>query len=205
MGGTTTREGRGSAQSAVFIRNWEFGKTSYSPKHIKDLKKQWPFIPDEKLKGIICADEQFILFHRFLARELRSKGNLPGYDTLEELNLSLRAGMIRTEVFMLGGIAEAALYSHAVALGLPLSKKKRETFGPLLKIWFDRRKADIEPIFEEMTELKKARNTIHLDNALKAADSDGDIFWRSVIKNEDKTAKAGDVVLKFLKTFQPKG
>lgn len=203
MVATTTRKPRrGSMLPQPFTRTWTFNDPSHNPVQIDDLRDKWQYIPDENIKSLICADEQFLIMHRFLTRELRSKGNKAGHDDLRELGLSLRAGMIRTEVFLIGGIAEAALRAHAKSLSLP-KLKEGATFKSLLDAWREHGQGDLLPIEKELDDLRLARNTIHLYVALKAAKEMGETFWRTVVEGEAKTVEIGEKVIGFLKLFRP--
>jgi hypothetical protein len=171
---------------------------------IATCKKHWQHIPDADVQRQICYEQQYLEFHFWLLRNIRSTesgcASNPRYT--KELTLSLRAGAIKVAILLCASIAEAALRAHAEHRDYPLSSDpKKRTFGNVLKAWKDCEKqprTDVAPIWDKLMDLYDSRNNVHLHEAAVNADAG----FVAVLAKEETIFNNVKDILKHLRTLK---
>lgn len=165
----------------------------------------WEHIPDGALKDCIVQEEQSLAFHKAMLKQLCFQGSGPAPSRARPIDLSLRAGIIRSAVKLYASIAEAALLYHGVRRGfINLDPSQgRWTLGKIKRAWerppgSGTPQPDVAAIWADLGTLQDIRNHVHL---LEMARGQGHEF-RDLNAREQELIEAGKRVLGRLRDLQ---
>ena len=159
-------------------------------------RDRWVNVRDLAVRSVISVEHQYLDFHRYLLSGLRHTSAEFPADPIP-IGLSVRAGAIKTTLFLGASIAEAALRAHAERRGYQLPpNRKHRTMGKVLEAWCtapDVPQPELAPIWNDLRELHDIRNNVHLYKAVQ----DGTSFY-DFLDSEAHALTRIDVVLRHI-------
>ena len=183
------------------MRRFSLANPDFEIPPIDQLELEWAGAADRSLARQLGFQVQFAQFFEHLLRNLQSVPSETPNWRPTPLDLSLRAGVIRTYVLLTVSVAEAALavLGERRQLGRRRDDLYNRTFGALLEVWRSdgQPRQEIEAIWPQLQLLKDVRNYVHLPNA---ANND-EAYWRQILAREDEIIAASNAVIHHLQNM----
>lgn len=180
-----------------------FNPPTVSLPSVATLENEWSNVLDPTIRKQIAYEYQYLRFHVWMLKNIRSTregcAGAPPYE--KELSLSVRAGAIKASILICASIAEAALRAHAERRAYPLlPNSHHRTFGKVLSVWKtgSSPRPDVAPIWLGLEELRESRNRIHLYQAA----ANPAAYFETVISKEVSTFTNAKAVLSHIKTIR---
>lgn len=170
---------------------------------LAEIRSYWTRIPQDDVREMIAVEHQqlYLLGHLLAHLHFTQSGQANNPPYTQQLNLSLRAGMVKSTVLIAASIVEAALRSHAEARGYKLHKKEfKRTFGNTINAWEKCGQGiprELSDIWDTIKALKEFRNNIHL---FKAA-GDETARFQHVLSIEQKLHENSESAINCLMNF----
>lgn len=181
----------------------------------QSLEAGWSNIQDPSLVYFLTTEEQNLLFQLHLLNNLQATNS---YFQTNPISLSVRAGFIRSIIFIYGAIVEASL--RALSFQRKLSfRTQTPSLGNILKKWgvigSNATRQEILPIKSELKSLHSIRKSIHLFEQARQYEPPGgwDPFvnpvstlkhaWENILNNENQIMAGAAYCLECIKGLPP--
>ena len=165
---------------------------------------KWEFLPGPICEMISRESQYLELNHLLLDRLMfTAEGKISEKPYSSKLKNNVRAGLIKSTLFLYASIAEAALRAIAEIRGYDLPKNEfHRTFGKILGAWQledESPREELKEVWSSIKELYNLRNNIHLFKALKDGTSEIDYL----ILNESRLLNEANHLLEVLAAIDP--
>lgn len=165
---------------------------------------KWEFLPGPICEMISRESQYLELNHLLLDRLMfTAEGRLSEKPYGARIKNNVRAGLIKSTLFLYASITEAALRAIAEIRGYELpNNENHRTFGKILGAWQlddESPREEIRAVWSSIKELYNLRNNIHLFKALKDGTSEIDYL----IANEKRLLADSKHLLEVLAAIDP--
>lgn len=165
---------------------------------------KWEFLPGPICEMISRESQYLELNHLLLDRLMfTAEGKVNEKPYASKLKNNVRAGLIKSTLFLYASIAEAALRAIAEIREYELPNNENyRTFGKVLRVWQlkdESPRDELKEIWPSIKELYNLRNNIHLFKALQDGTSEIDYL----ISNESRLLGEANHLLEVLAAIDP--
>ncbi|WP_146208005.1 hypothetical protein [Azospirillum sp. TSH64] len=189
-----------------YVTIWGFSNPTFNAPPIRAIKEQWSNIKNDNIVNIMCSEEQYLEFQKFIISNLvTASGKLPisEKNVSKPVGFSIRAGMVKSMILTAATIIEAGLRYHAHARGYVSEKEKSVTLGRLRDIWKSKGSTDISHLYDTLDVLTDRRNTIH---AYKAEEfrlgNDYERYWKGIVIEENLIFNKAELMIAEIKKIK---
>lgn len=177
----------------------------------EEWRRRWGNVPNVLLRTLLAAESQYLQFHRRHLEVISYYHRIGNKRELRPINRALRAIHLKHYLMSVISIAEAVLRAHGEERGYrPLVEldARNRTFGKVVQSWTTNQRwdgpprTDVAPIWTELMETAKYRNTVHLFESIQRHGAQAMRTYFDLEQDEERLLTNMERVFEFLLEFR---